>query len=449
MLRIRDRLILVFVAATAVPAGLTFWVTTSLLRHSLAYSTTKELDDMSRLLETTARSYYQQAREDLRHEVATGRISGETLRAPYSDEVREFIESGESERFLAGDEIRLLRREGAAVRLYRRKLPGPGMAQIARQYARAREVVERGQSRDLERGFTLTFLVLAAAIWVVGLTLLAYFASRISRPIQALTSGLQRVAAGDLDVRVSGGGDDELGLAIRAFNRMADDLKTSRERLMYLARVASWQSLARKMAHELKNSLTPIRLTMEEINARFADPFLKQASQIVVDEVTGLERRVRAFSEFAAEPEVHLQPVNLRDLIEERVAFLRNAHPGLKYGFCWNGETPPAHADPDLVRTILTNLLENAAHAAGENGQILVKAGFESDGVVFEVHDSGPGLSEQARATLFEPTISFKKGGMGLGLSIARRSALLMGGDIVLVKGELGGAGFRVTLQVE
>lgn len=449
MLRIRDRLILVFIAATAVPTGLTFWVTTSLLRHSLAYSTTKELDEVSRLLETTARSYYQQAREDLRNEVAAGRISGETLHAPYPDDVREFVESGEKERFLAGDEIRLLRREGAAVRLYRRKLPGPDMAQIARQYARARDVVERGQSRNLERGFTHTYLVLAAAIWVVGLALLAYFASRISRPIQALTGGLQRVAAGDLDVQVPGGGNDEMGLAIHAFNRMADELKTSRERLMYLARVASWQSLARKLAHELKNSLTPIRLTMEEINARFDDPFLKQASQIVVDEVTGLERRVRAFSEFAAEPEVHLQPVNLRDLVEERVAFLRTAHPGLKYAFCWNGEIPPARADPDLVRAILTNLLENAAHAAGENGQILVKASFERGAIIVEVHDSGSGLSEQARATLFEPTISFKKGGMGLGLSIARRSALLMGGDIVLVKGELGGAGFRVTLRAE
>ena len=105
-------------------------------------------------------------------------------------------------------------------------------------------------------------------------------------------------------------------------------------------------------------------------------------------------------------------------------------------------------ADPDLIKGILTNLLENAAEAAGEGGRILGVTAAENGRVAIEVHDSGPGLSEQARASLFQPTISFKKRGMGLGLSIARKSALLSGGDIVLVKGELGGAGFRVLLPV-
>jgi signal transduction histidine kinase len=95
---------------------------------------------------------------------------------------------------------------------------------------------------------------------------------------------------------------------------------------------------------------------------------------------------------------------------------------------------------------VLTNLLENAAHAAGAGGAVLVATSRDQGKVAIEVHDSGPGLSEQARETLFEPTISFKKGGAGLGLSIARKSALLMGGDILLVKGELGGAAFRVVL---
>jgi signal transduction histidine kinase len=94
----------------------------------------------------------------------------------------------------------------------------------------------------------------------------------------------------------------------------------------------------------------------------------------------------------------------------------------------------------------LTNLLENAAEAAGPGGQILAATLVMDSKVAIEIHDSGPGLSEQARRSLFQPTISFKKRGMGLGLSIARKSALLLGGDILLVKGELGGAGFRVLL---
>ena len=93
-------------------------------------------------------------------------------------------------------------------------------------------------------------------------------------------------------------------------------------------------------------------------------------------------------------------------------------------------------------------MLENAAEAAGEGGRVLGITSVDGAKVILEVHDSGPGLSDQVRESLFQPTISFKKRGMGLGLSIARKSALLSGGDILLVKGELGGAGFRVLLPI-
>jgi nitrogen fixation/metabolism regulation signal transduction histidine kinase len=203
------------------------------------------------------------------------------------------------------------------------------------------------------------------------------------------------------------------------------------------------------MAHEVKNSLTPIRLTMEEIVARKGDrddAFIEQAAQIVVDEVGTLQRRVRAFTEFAAEPPVRLDAVDLDGMLEERVAFLRAAHPEVAYSIAGGNGGVKAYADPDLVKGVLTNLLENAAHAAGDGGAVLGRTLAVDRRVAVEIHDSGPGLSDQAMSTLFEPTISFKKTGMGLGLSIAKRSALLLGGDIVLVGSELGGAGFRLLL---
>ena len=210
--------------------------------------------------------------------------------------------------------------------------------------------------------------------------------------------------------------------------------------------------LARKMAHEVKNSLTPIRLTVEEMVARSSGEeraFLEQAAQIVVDEVESLERRVRAFSQFAAEPAIAPKPIDLNALVEDRIAFLKTGHPEVSYSVRLAEGAPKAFADEDLVKGILTNLLENAAEAAGAGGSILGVTGAADDGcAIVEVHDSGPGIAEQARKSLFQPTISFKKRGMGLGLSIARKSALLSGGDILLVKGELGGAGFRVLLPV-
>ena len=133
-------------------------------------------------------------------------------------------------------------------------------------------------------------------------------------------------------------------------------------------------------------------------------------------------------------------------MVEERVSFLKSAHPEVVYNMTLAPGNPLAVADPDLIKGVLTNLLENAAEAARPGGVVLARTALAGSKLNIEVHDSGPGLSSQARSSLFEPTISFKKGGMGLGLSIARRSALLCGGDLQTLDGELGGAAFRVVL---
>ena len=133
----------------------------------------------------------------------------------------------------------------------------------------------RIDARDLRRGFTLTLLVLLGAAWLVSLLPLVLIAHRVSRPIRQLTAALTDFAGGDWSRRLETGGTpgvpprDEVTRAVGAFNHMADQLEENRERLVHLTRMASWQSLARKTAHELKNSLTPIRLTVEEMQARY------------------------------------------------------------------------------------------------------------------------------------------------------------------------------------
>jgi nitrogen fixation/metabolism regulation signal transduction histidine kinase len=323
------------------------------------------------------------------------------------------------------------------------------MAQLRDQYRDARELVELSKARDLRRGFTTTLIILVASVWLVSFVWLIYLANRMSQPIQQLTSGLSDLASGNLQTRIDIKRNDELGRAIGAFNDTAAELEQSRDRLVYLTQVASWQALARKMAHELKNSLTPIRLTVEEILARQPAgdrQFMAQAVQIVVNEVETLERRVRAFSDFSSEPTAHLTVVDINSLFEERVSFLKPGHPDVSYSLDLEMALPSAKADSDHVKGILTNLLENAAEAAGAGGRVLCRTYASNGDLHVEVHDSGPGLSDEASKTVFEPTITFKKGGMGLGLSIARKNALLCGGDLMLVEGELGGAGFRVVL---
>lgn len=457
MNRLRNRLILIFLAATLAPLAATVWVTTSLLDISLEYSSTDELDAISKSLRATANEFYRRAKVDLKQRAASGEIAPQTFqradRAGWPEGVKTFAEGDQPEAFeragREGDRLDYLMRHGEEVWLYSASLGDVKMARLTQQIYDARALVDKAEGRDLRRGFKLAYIALAAAFWVASLTLLVYLAHRISRPIQQLTAGLGQLAAGDLGARVETHGDDEIGRAILAFNHMAEKLQESTERLVYLRQLASWQTLARKMAHEVKNSLTPIRLTVEEMLARYDEAdreFMEQATQIVADEIETLEKRIRAFSQFAAEPPVQPAELDVNSLLQERVAFLKTAHPEVAYDCRLAEGAPRVMADQDLIKGILTNLLENAAEAAGEGGRILGVTAAENGRVAIEVHDSGPGLSEQTRASLFQPTISFKKKGMGLGLSIARKSALLSGGDIVVVKGELGGAGFRVLL---
>jgi nitrogen fixation/metabolism regulation signal transduction histidine kinase len=464
MNRLRNRLIAAFLASTLLPLVATVFITTTLLDRSLRYATTGQLDRLSRTLEATGKQLYQRERAALKRAAEDGRIAprhyGAADQATWPPAIRAFWDSGEPERFeisgAGGDRLDYLRRtDGAAggVELYTRELGGVRMEDLSAELAQTRRIVNEMDARDLHRGFTLALLALLAAAWLISLVPLAIIAHRVSRPIQQLTAALTDFAAGDWSRRLEAGAPgtprDEVGLAVDAFNRMADQLADNRERLVHLARIASWQSLARKTAHELKNSLTPIRLTVEEIQARqpAADrAFVDQAVHIVISEIESLERRVRAFSEFATEPPATPGVFDLNALVAERVALLRPLHPGTACQVRLDEREPRADAAIDLVKGIVTNLLQNAADAAGPGGSILARTQGGDRRVTIEIHDSGPGLSSEAAATLFEPTITFKKHGMGLGLSIAKKNALLCGGDLARIDGELGGAAFRVTL---
>jgi two-component system nitrogen regulation sensor histidine kinase NtrY len=459
--RLRNRLILIFLAATLAPLAATVWITTSLLESSLDFSATGDLETLSGLLRTTGREFRLRAFDDLKRRAQAGELKPRKYLpakgADWPAKVKAFAESDEPERVVGagqeGDELDYLVRHGGEVWLYSASLGEVKMDRLTGAIRHGLGLVAAAKDRDLQLGFKRYYILAAALFWLVSLTLLVYLAHRVSRPIQQLTAGLTELASGDLNARVEAQRDDEIGRAIQAFNRMAGKLQESTERLVYLRQLASWQTLARKMAHEVKNSLTPIRLTVEEMLARYDEAdrgFMEQATQIVVDEVEALERRVRAFSQFAAEPPLVPSAVDVNSILQERISFLKTGHPEVAYDCRLADAIPRVMADQDLIKGILTNLLENAADAAGEGGHILGVTAEQEDGrVAIEVHDSGPGLSDQARASLFQPTISFKRRGMGLGLSIARKSALLSGGDIVVVKGELGGAGFRVLLPVE
>ena len=416
MRRLRDKLLLLFLFATLVPMGATLYVAERLLSQSLDLAPIAELEESAARLESSGRRLYQTSRLLL--------IERAGCEGPVH---------------LDGDDM-ILECGGKSFQT------PVALGQLQATLVHSREVVAAHRDRDLKRGFFVTLGLVAGSIWLVALVCLLYFTTRVTRPIRRLTGALREFAAGKR-VALEVDGRDEVAEAIVSFNDMSRQIERSRETLLYFTRLESWQTLARKMAHEVKNSLTPIRLTVEEMMSRSHPDeraFFEQAGQIVTDEVQTLERRVRAFGELSSEPPLELAALDIDALVEERIAFLRAAHPEVIYRKELRGEA--ATADADLLKGILTNLLENAAHAVGRGGVIRVATQARGGAVEITVEDSGPGLSLLARESLFQPTISFKRGGMGLGLSIAKRGAMLMGGDLDLVDSTLGGAGFRITI---
>lgn len=429
MTRLRDKLLVLFAAATLLPLAVTLYASWELIHQSLAAAPLRELAQSNEALATTARTLYQQSQRILREQAKQSLPE----RLPQVE-----LGPGERERFVpSGETLLMVRPEGA----YRLRVPGVNFGQLQAQVAGAHALLAAHQEHDLKRGFLATLLLVAGGIWVAALGLLWWLTRRTLAPLEALTRAMRDYGAGR-PARLQPCGRDEVAQAVASFQEMTEQLARGRERMLYVTRLESWQGLARKMAHEVKNSLTPIRLTVEEMVAR-AHPqdraFLDQAGQIVTEEVQALERRVRAFTELASEPPLLLESLQLEAIVAERVEFHRKAHPRVEFRVV-AGEAPTwVVADADLLRGIVTNLIENAAAVSSEIELTIEAAGLR-------IEDNGPGLSPLARESLFQPTISFKPGGMGLGLSIARRSAVAMGGDLEAANGRLPGAAFRLRL---
>ncbi|MFL5308169.1 MAG: ATP-binding protein [Polyangia bacterium] len=296
--------------------------------------------------------------------------------------------------------------------------------------------------------------VALVGVLVVAGGLGLFIARRATGRVATLSEAARRVGEGDLTVRVAPRGSDELDDLGRAFDRMVAELSEARSRLGYLQKLSAWQEVARRLAHEIKNPLTPIQLAVQELASKYRgdDPqyqrLLGTAQEIMNEEVGVIRRLVDDFSAFAKLPKVEPVAVDLGQVVDD---FAR-AHPEWQSALrVTRGVPVPAMCDKMLIRRVLANLVENAIHAASEAGhepQVRIEARTHEGTAVLTVDDNGPGVSADARERIFDPYMTTKEHGTGLGLAIVRKIVLDHGGD-VHVSGQpspLGGARLEVTL---
>jgi two-component system, NtrC family, nitrogen regulation sensor histidine kinase NtrY len=303
------------------------------------------------------------------------------------------------------------------------------------------------------RGLGLAMVIILAVATALGL----FLARRATGRVATLREAARRVGEGDLDVRVSPRGRDELDELGRAFNRMVAELGEARSRLEYLQKVSAWQEVARRLAHEIKNPLTPIQLAVQELGSKYRGDdaayarLLGTAQEILREEIAGLRRLVDDFSAFAKLPKVEPAPVNLTQVVED---FLRAHAEWQAFARIERPETPvEALCDRMLIRRVLTNLVENAVQAAegaGRAPEIVLRVGADPARRVAEilVDDNGPGIPVAERERVFDPYVTTKEHGTGLGLAIVRKVVIDHGGDVTATQAPppLSGARLRVQL---
>ena len=304
---------------------------------------------------------------------------------------------------------------------------------------------------DLDRGVHLAALLFVLLGAGIGLSM----AERIADPISRLTRATRRIARGDFDAQIAVRSSDELRRLVEAFNSMAAELKAQRTQLERTHRLEAWAEMARQVAHEIKNPLTPIQLSAEHLRRVHADrgepmgEVLEGCVNTILGQVKLLRQISAEFSSFASSPTARPAPVDVPELVADVVDPYRAGLAGrIEISNHVQGPLPRVFVDRTLIARSLANIVENSLHAMPGEGRLTVEASTHDHDVTLRIHDNGVGMDEHALARVFEPYFSTKTTGTGLGLPIARRNIELNGGSIQIDSGKGRGTTVSVRLPV-
>jgi nitrogen fixation/metabolism regulation signal transduction histidine kinase len=307
-----------------------------------------------------------------------------------------------------------------------------------------------GVVRDVSRTYTwLLVLALVIALSLAALWASATLARGMTRPLGRLGDAVERVAAGDLGARVRPEGAREVVVLGQRFNAMTERLGAAQEALREAEREAAWREVARRLAHEFKNILTPMSLSLHRLRRRTGE--VREEHREAVEEsllalaggVEQLTRLAEQFSQYARLPEPRFERLDLDRVMRDAVRLHEREEVTLRIQ---PGDALWVQGDPLLLARAIHNLVLNACEASVAGGVVEVRSLAANGDAVVEVLDRGPGLSPEVRDRLFEPYVSTKRRGSGLGLSLVRDIAAQHHGTIVLEDREGGGARARLSI---
>jgi len=309
---------------------------------------------------------------------------------------------------------------------------------------------ERILEKNIIWGLAALFIIALAFIAIV---ISARLSRSISQPVTQMVDGMTHVAEGDLDYRVTYKASDEFRFLIASFNKMASDLQISRRQLVKAERMAAWQEVARQISHEIKNSLTPISISLRRLRNQRSDrplPVKVTASLNAIEaELRVLEKMAVEFSAFARMPEPKKVSVDVNDIIRTTVLLLSPRFSEHRLITHLSDDIRPIQADAEQLKQVINNLIKNGVDASPPKHAVTVSTKLADSAhhdVEIEVADEGKGLTPSEIEKLFKPYYTTKRGGTGLGLTIVQKIIEAHSGRIQIESEPERGTRIRIQL---
>lgn len=309
---------------------------------------------------------------------------------------------------------------------------------------------------ELERQIKAVALATAGAGLLLSILLALWISARLSRPVEQLAAASREIAAGNWNARVEVQSRDEFGELSEAFNSMTMQLTAQRDKLVQTERVAAWRELARRLAHELKNPLFPLQITVENLmrartlpESEFNEVF-EESTTTLLEELGHLKTIIGRFSDFSRMPKPQVQSIQVNALLQRvltlHAAQLSQVANAVRLETHLDERAGEIEADEELLYRVVSNLVLNAVDAMPEGGTITMATHAGDDEVVIEVRDNGVGMAPEESARLFTPYYTTKQHGTGLGLAITQ-SVISDHHGTITVESEPGkGSAFLIRL---
>jgi signal transduction histidine kinase len=341
-------------------------------------------------------------------------------------------------------------------------LTGPNQHDASKQNANEQlmGVLLVGSSRrpliELQRRIISTAMLVGGLGILIAVVASLWFGARVTRPVVSLANAARRVAAGDLAAKVEVDSHDELGVLAVSFNRMTEDLLQQKDRAVQAERVAAWRELARRLAHELKNPLFPLQVTVENLlrakqkSPEIFEEVFRESTTTLLAEINNLKTIIGRFSEFSRMPQPQRRPTQVNDVLRSVLRVFQaqlQSNEKITVRTDLAGDLPEISADPDLLHRALSDLVLNAIDAMPQGGDLTIQTtAIGAGSVVVSVSDTGSGLTPEECARLFTPYYTTKQHGTGLGLAIVQSVVSDHGGKISVESTKEKGTTFRIEL---